>query len=674
MGYVIGIDTGGTYTDAVIYDAESKRVLAKGKSATTRKDLSEGIGLALDRLPAGLIQKAELVALSTTLATNACVENQGGRARLVLMGTNMKTLRWIGADRKYGLNYEDVLCIETKSTYDGKIIDHPDWDRIMEENDEFFREAEALSVAELNSRHNGAVLETTARDALRARYDVPVVMASELVSDMNVMERGATALLNARLLPVVDRFMKAVERAMKARGLTVPQMIVRSDASLMIDSLARLRPVETILSGPAASVMGSRALTDCADCLIVDMGGTTTDISIVRGGMPHMSGGIHIGGWRTQVKGVFIDTFGLGGDTRVCLREGQIALDTRRVEPICHAAAKWPEVRQELEKLLNGTALHTRPLHEFLYLVHEPADTARYSAAEIKLISQLRGGPQMIGGDVLDMYSLPAERLEQEGVIMRCGLTPTDIMHIRGDYSLYDAEASRLTARYFLRGLTEYGDDEEGMDRLCDAVYELVKRRLFENILRVFIEAAYPELCGDGLDGQLKKYISRRWETRGEREKSGFFELLPRISASLVGIGAPTHIFLPDVAKALGAECVIPEHSEVANAVGAAIADISARAAVEIRTNFENDHLDGYTIHANGLNEWYELFEDAVKAAEEAARRLACEEARRRGALGELTVETELVKHRSHARSGAQIDLGTQIIARASGRIAEKDV
>ena len=111
MSYGIGIDTGGTYTDAVIYDFTSGSVLAKGKSPTTREDLSIGIGKALDMLPENLLRQAEVIALSTTLATNACVENKGGRAKLVMMGTSRKTLEWVNADIKYGLNYNDILCL-----------------------------------------------------------------------------------------------------------------------------------------------------------------------------------------------------------------------------------------------------------------------------------------------------------------------------------------------------------------------------------------------------------------------------------------------------------------------------------------------------------------------------------------------------------------------------------
>lgn len=665
MIYGIGIDTGGTYTDAVVYDFETGTVLAKGKSPTTRQDLSLGIGRALDLLPAGLLKKAELVALSTTLATNACVENKGGRARLVLMGTTRKTLEWIGADRKYGLNFDDVLCLDTKGTFDGTVADHPDWETVMPENDAFLREAQSLAVAEMNATRNGGVCEQAARDALSSRYGVPIVLASELVGGLNMMERGATGLLNARLLPVVDQFMKAVTKSLRERGLKASQMIVRSDGSLMVDELARTRPVETILSGPAASVMGSRSLAHRENCLIVDMGGTTTDISIIRGGAPYMSGGIRIGGWRTQVKGVFIDTFGLGGDTRVYMESGQLKLDSRRVEPLCAAAAKWPEIKDQMKQLLTESRPHSRPLHEFLYLVHAPEHVQRYTPAELDLISRLADGPKMIGGTELDIYGLDSERLEREGIVMRCGLTPTDVMHIRGDYAGFDAEASRLAARYFLRVLPYYRDDAASMDGLCDEVYELVKRRLFENIARVLLEASYPELLPDGVGDQLKAFISDRWLRRNEPVDGSFFNLKLDAAASLIGIGAPTHIFLPDVAKALGVECVIPEHSEVANAVGAVVSRVTATVTVEVHPIYSSEGIDGYGIHAADVNERYDTYEEALEAAAEAAKRLAVAEARRRGAEGELVAEARLNHRVGYTKSGSEVKLGATLTGTA---------
>ena len=671
MAYGIGIDTGGTYTDAVIYDFSTGRVLAKGKSPTTHHELMLGIGSALDMLPRELAEKAGLVSLSTTLATNACVENKGGRARLVLIGTEKSTLERVGADKKYGLDYGDVLCVEGMASYDGKHVENPDWEKIIAENGAFFGEAEALCVAGLNSHRNGAANERCARDAIKSGFDVPFIMASELASELNIFERGATALLNARLLPVMARFMDAVGRALKSRGLNPQRMIVRSDGGLMTDDYARSRPVETILSGPAASVMGCRALAERDNCLIIDMGGTTTDISVVRDGRPVMSGGISIGGWRTQIKGVYIDTFGLGGDTRIYMEEGKLRLGSRRVEPLCAAARRFPGMRAELEKLLEKMRQHTRQLHEFLYLMRMPEDMGRYTPAECRIIECLAAGPQMIGGGNLENYGRASERLEQEGVVMRCGLTPTDIMHICGDYSEFDAETARIAARCFLRALPDYSDNDESLSKFCDDAYSLVKRRLFENVARVFIESAYPKICRNGIGDQLEAMIAEKWERRNDTD-APFFELTPSTKAVLVGTGAPVHIFLPDVAKALGVDCIVPENSEVANAIGAVVADISARATLSIRTEYAEDYTVCYTITGSGIRRSCAEYDEAVATAKDIAGKLAEEEARRRGAMGELTVNVGVHKRQGADKDGSAIDLGTTIEATATGRISDK--
>jgi N-methylhydantoinase A/oxoprolinase/acetone carboxylase beta subunit len=122
----IGIDTGGTYTDAVMYDFDAKRIVCSVKAQTTKEDLSVGIGNALDGLPPDLLRRAQLIALSTTLATNACVENKGGRAKLLFIGVDQKTAEWVGAD--YGLpNVKEIFFLGAKTNSRGEILDEPDW-------------------------------------------------------------------------------------------------------------------------------------------------------------------------------------------------------------------------------------------------------------------------------------------------------------------------------------------------------------------------------------------------------------------------------------------------------------------------------------------------------------------------------------------------------------------
>ncbi|MBE5762020.1 MAG: hydantoinase/oxoprolinase family protein [Clostridiales bacterium] len=670
MAIGIGIDTGGTYTDAVVYDYDTNKVLAKGKSPTTHHELSIGIGKALDMLPEELLKKAKSVSLSTTLATNACVEDRGGRAHLLLMGTKRSTLEWLGADKKYGFSYDDVLCLDTKSSFDGKRYEHPDWDKILTENEAFFKKADAISVAELNAPRNGAVMEKLAEEKITEIYKKPFIAASELVSDLDLMERGATALLNARLLPVIDRFREAVKDALEKRGLDAKRMIVRSDGSLMTDEHASSRPVETILSGPAASVIGTRALAQADDCLIIDMGGTTTDISIVKNNFPYMSGGISIGGWRTQIKGVFIDTFGLGGDTRVYLKEGQLTLDSRRVEPLCAAAAKWPKVKEELKKLYSQARFHTQPLHEFLYLLREPKETDELSEAQTRLVEKLRGGIEMIGGETLGIYVPESDALEKMGIVMRCGLTPTDIMHIKGDHVSFDTQASLYAAKFFIGSMDAYKNDEEDhLSDFCDEVYELVKHRLFVNIARIFLETKYPDIFKKGADASTLAIIEKKWESRNEKKDDKFFELDFNVSAPLIGTGAPTHIFLPDVAKYLGTKAIIPKHSEVANAVGAAVANIVCTSQVMIRADYHTGGLGGYIVYARDSHEKYPDKADAIEAAKAAALKEATQEARLRGAKGELKAEFSFSSRGSRDKEGSAIDLGTTVIARVSGRM-----
>lgn len=667
MPFTIGIDTGGTYTDAVVYDSRKREVLARGKSPTTHEELAVGIGKALDTLPRELLLKADTVALSTTLATNACVEGKGGRARLLMMGTNRKTLDWIQADQKYGLNYDALICVPEHGDSYGKSDCKPDWDKLMDDNDEFFRQAEAISVVELNAMKNGGVYENAAGEALSGRYNVPFVKANDLVSGLNIMERGATALLNARLLPVVDDFVKAVKEALSVRGLDLQRVIMRSDGSLMSEELAKTRPVETILSGPAASVSGCRTLADEKNALIVDMGGTTTDISILIGGDTRMSDGIKIGGWRTQIQGVYIDTIALGGDTRIWFSKRQLALDNRRVEPICVAASRWPGLKDELRRMIDAKRIHTLPLHEILYLVRMPDNLDRYTEGEKKVISELSKGPRLIGGDLSDVYRPESARLETEGVVMRAGLTPTDIMHIRGDFSSFDAEASKLAARYFLQILPDMEDIPEDLERFCGVVYDLVKKKMYENIVRVFLETTYPKIYGAGIDEQTQKLIEHKWLAPDDGGIPDFFNLVFGAEASLIGVGAPIHIFLPDVAKKLGVKCVIPKDSAVANAIGAAAAEITSYEKVEIRSVYDDFGKFYHIVHARDYTEKFSKMDEAVEAAKEAAKRLVAAEARRRGAAGELRIEVNVDEHVVRDRAGSEIKLGTTVIATASG-------
>ncbi|MCL2137447.1 MAG: hydantoinase/oxoprolinase family protein [Coriobacteriia bacterium] len=656
----IGIDTGGTYTDAVAYDFDTATVLAKGKALTTRENLTIGIGEALDNLPAEIIHEAELISLSTTLATNACVENKGSRAKLVIYGLNETYMDRLGNEVNNELKTENVRCFDTRGSADGMIVDQPDWDIVLPEIKDWVSDADALAAAELYSMNNGAPCEKRTREFVQEELEIPFVSANDLSSQVNVLERGATALLNARLLPIVQEFVAAVLEDFSKRECNAPIMIVRSDGSLMSANLSLARPVETILSGPAASVLAGRNFTDTDDYIIIDMGGTTTDVSVVHNEQPVMADeGIMIGGWQTHVKGVYVDTFALGGDSNIRIVDDQLALLQRRVMPLCVAAVRWP---QAIKSMLSNLVLSKRrshfPLHEFFYLVKEPADRSRYNNDELALIDALQDGPiildaieEVIG---VDLYNLSSERLEQEGIVMRCGLTPTDFMHIKGEYTAYDTEASMLAARYILNCFWMPATTEN-IQALADRAYELVQGRMYENLVRIIIAQQHGRKFAK-LDPQTEYLIKNSWETRNN-DDADLFRYKFDTKATLVGIGAPTHIFLPEVARALGTDYAYPEHAEVANALGALRADIHAIVRVEVSKIISWNAGMYYVVHAPSGAVRYDELDDALEAAKAASIIAAQLEARARGALGELAVETTVGASSVSSKEGGSVAL-----------------
>lgn len=672
----IGIDTGGTYTDAVIYDFTNQEILACAKALTTREDLSVGIGGALDGLPKEYLQKAQLVSLSTTLATNACVENKGGRARLLLMGIEKKVIDWVGGD--YGLSDNgELFFYDIKKDGNGSVIE-PDFDELLNGTANWLQDADSLGIVELYAMKNGAVYEKKAKQAFSRRYDFPLICGHELFSELNSVQRGASTLLNAKLLPVIREFLAAVKASLKARGVDAPLVIVRSDSSLMSEEFSMLRPVETILCGPAASVLGGLKLTGEKDSVIIDMGGTTTDISLVKNGKPvKVKDGVSIGKWKTFVKGIFIDTFGLGGDSAIRLVDGRLSLDTRRVTPICVAAQVWPSITQELRRLIASGNRHLSfPLHEFFYLIKAMPDRGNYSEREIALCDVLKDGPLPIGKAAeaigLDLYTLDTQRLEKEGVLMRCGLTPTDIMHIKGDFNRYDTVAPALAATFLIRSLG-LSDDQESdtkaalMD-FCESVYDMVKKKMYCNIVRILLQDEYESLRADGIGLQLEDLISQSWEA--SKSPRGFTSVDFSTKAVLVGIGAPTHIFLPDVAKALHTVCRIPEYAGVANAVGAIVGNVNATAVIEIAPSYGPGGITGYTVFGRDKSIAVKELDEAVCIARAEAQSAAASEARRRGVQGNIDVKTEVFGNVGVIKGNVEIDLGTKVIATAAGDIA----
>jgi N-methylhydantoinase A/oxoprolinase/acetone carboxylase beta subunit len=239
---LLGIDTGGTYTDAVLFREEAG-VIAKAKSLTTRHDLSIGVAGAVEAaLGQTGVSASEIamVSLSTTLATNALVEGQGGRAALVMIGFGPDDVARGGLSEALG---NDPVVFLTGG-HDVHGNETPlDMSALEEALPALGSTVSSFAVAGYFAVRNPAH-EIRVRDRIRELSHKPVTCSHELSSKLGGPRRALTTLLNARLVSIIDRLIGSTEAFLQKAGIDAPLMVVRGDGALMSAAEARLRPIE----------------------------------------------------------------------------------------------------------------------------------------------------------------------------------------------------------------------------------------------------------------------------------------------------------------------------------------------------------------------------------------------------------------------------------------------
>src|ERR1700722_5225584 len=375
-GLWLGLDTGGAFTDALLL-AGGRRVIASAKALTTPWNLAIGIGKALravlDRLPAGADRgNVSLVSVSTTLATNAVVENRFSPVCTLLIGFDDAMTERSGLQR----HGSGGLVVRVEGGHgatgdESSALDEPAVRCAVAEHES---RIEAFAVAANFSVRNPAH-ELRARKLIRALTPKPVTCAHELSSKLDAPRRALTAALNARLTPQIRHLIEALSRTLAGESIDAPLMIVKGDGSLMKGDVALEYPVETILSGPAASVVGAGFLTGLADFVVADMGGTTTDIAVVSGGRPTISGeGALVGAWRTMVEAVDVRTSGLGGDSEVHFdRQHRLCVGPRKAMPLSLLAHTFPAALGLLQSMAE---LERLPAHPTQFAFRNPGREA----------------------------------------------------------------------------------------------------------------------------------------------------------------------------------------------------------------------------------------------------------------------------------------------------------
>lgn len=581
--YRLGIDTGGTYTDAALVESDGT-VVASNKQLTTHSDLSDGIAAAITALPADHLAQVKMVALSTTLSTNSVVEGRGGAVCVLLPGYNTTQVQKSGLFEIMDSQYIHVITGGHTAT--GEQANELDIELATQIIKKQAEKVSAFAVSSMFATRNTAH-EFTLRALIQTITHKPVVCGHQLAHALDAPRRALTTALNARMIEPIQQLINAVSFTIKKAGIEAPLMIVNGDGSLVNTTMALTHPIATVLSGPAASVSGACALSGIENAIVVDIGGTTTDIAIARKGKALRShDGARIGDWKPLVDAIRVCSVGLGGDCEVRFN-GKLSIEQRRVVPISLLAHLYPGVVPQLERQWNG--LSTARQNKF-------AIARRLDITNITLTKQEKRVWQAILEGPLDIDELAQSqptwgrtiaRLERKGLVIYSGFTPTDAAHVLGLSHHWHTDAAVLGARLWARqlrylygcGTWEIGDAIAPSQQVFDLVVAKIGEQIIDACLHqqmTLSEKQTMQLSHVLTQLILKKESTdlKAAENHSQTEGAGVLQLRFEESVSIVGVGGSANDYLPEVARRLGISLNIPEHASTANAIGSVFGDV----------------------------------------------------------------------------------------------------
>ena len=661
MALALGVDTGGTYTDAVLVRDE-REVIASAKSLTTRADLAIGVGRAIS----AVLAEAEiapdqigLASLSTTLATNALVEGQGGRIALIYVGFRESDLEKHGL--RDALKGDPALVLSGGHNHAGgekEPLDTKALEAFLKSHEGISGYAVAAQFATRNPAHELEVARVVAE-----RTGIPVTCSHHLSAKLNGPKRAVTAVLNARLIGMIDRLIGRAQDQLKEQGISAPMMVVRGDGALMSAEQARERPIETILSGPAASIVGARWLTNADNALVSDIGGTTTDVALIRDGKPAIDpAGAQVGGFRTMVEAVAMRTHGLGGDSQVHVLteglQGGVFLGPRRVLPVSLIAAEAPEVvHAELDEQLRATTVGE---HDTRFARRVPGIPAEgVGPREAVLLDRLGDGVQALSKLLQTRMEHGAlTRLVDRGIVQVSGVTPSDASHVLGRLDDWDCDAAHKALELMARKRVGSG---EKLARSPEVLAQMIVDQLTEQTSLTLLETAFAEEI-DGFDLSPQELARHVLTHRGLAKHRGLIALDTALNVDVVGLGASAPSYYPAVGERLHCNMILPEHAGVANAIGAVVGRMTLRRSGTVTSPAEGR----YRVH---LEEGPQDFSDssaALKVLETALRGEAEGAVREAGAEDiRVTVERDIRTAKIEAQ---EVFVEALVTVEASGR------
>ena len=624
---VLGIDTGGTYTDGMLLDYGARQVLSTHKSLTTKRDLTIGIEKVIEGIRIEDPAAVKMVSVSTTLATNAIAEGKGKRVALLLVGYDPDLIKSFNLAGRFAT--PNFYYFQGGHDFFGQEKEELDLPGILAKVNAIKDQVDALAVSSyfspLNPEH-----ELRVQRALAGICDLPVVLGHQLSTKLGSVERATTAALNASLLAVLQNFIVAVRRALEHRQIDAPLMVVRGDGTLMAAEFASQTPVETIHSGPAASAIGGRFLSTLDDALVIDIGGTTTDLALVEQGQVSITEeGAKVGEYQTAVKAANLLSIALGGDSHIQLeQDGTLAVGPERVTPLSYLAAEYPQVATRLRRLDQHGWVDGRPeALEYWFLLREPQDWRSLSLRQQGVIEFLRDGPQPVPAIVEHLHLLAAVQLNvgdlfRQEVLAKAGLTPTDLLHTEERFVQWSTES----ATHALSALAKM------RQRTPEDVRVQVWGEMKEIILRAVItflsERQFP--ANGRATGDMGQWLfDNALYQKHPHLRTSFYLDLP-----IIGIGAPAGIFLPGVADVLHTDLILPDHHEVANAVGAVAGSVMVTEELRVYPRLSDDTMEivGFYVQTNEGRDLFEEEEEALAHARRLSQERALGAALRAGA------------------------------------------
>ncbi|WP_319507092.1 hydantoinase/oxoprolinase family protein [uncultured Methanolobus sp.] len=557
MQYSLGIDAGGTFTDGVIIRDSNGMILDTAKVLTTYPDPIGGIKKVIDTLNPDYVKKVKLVSVSTTLSTNTILEKTGFPVGVMLVGD------YAIPDEVFPAQY--YVRLDGGHTSNGEEAAPLDEEGVKQFALEIKDQVAAFSVSSFFSNRNSEH-ELRVKQIIRELTGLPVVCGHELSQEVGAYDRAITAYLNAQLLPITHKFIQSIMKDIESREIDANLLMLKCDGSVVGMEEALERPIESIFSGPAASLVGAAFLTKYPTCVMVDVGGTSTDVALVRDGVPEISDqGAIVGGWKTMVKAIKMETSATGGDSHIWAQDQKFYVGPRRVIPLCRAAVEYTGFLEKLKESKSPSRkLHCENIQPTKFFVRTDVRSLELTKMEEEVYDVIQETPLSYVEIFQRLKKQPNVRaidgLIKKRLVQSIGFTPTDALHVLGDFRQWETEASVIGAERLAKQI------RVSKEELCSMVKQKVAKNMASDLISYLVKDIPESVIDDILSGD------------------NFTRF--KVETPVVLLGGPVVAYKEEMEQLIDADIVVPEHANVGNAVGSLVGKGIKRVEILIKRDF----------------------------------------------------------------------------------------